>query len=50
MKQEAGDDKIRLAILDFLAGDPIPYLKEIQRLETQEEEEKMELVQVTQDI
>ena len=38
MKQETGDDEISQALFDFLAGDPIPYLKEIQRLETQEEE------------
>jgi uncharacterized protein with von Willebrand factor type A (vWA) domain len=38
IQQETGDDEISQAILDFLDGDPIPYLKEIQRLETQEEE------------
>ena len=37
MRHEAGDDDISQAIFDFLAGNPIPYLKEIQRLETQEE-------------
>ena len=38
MRQEAGDDELSQAIFDFLGGDPIPYLREIQRLETQEEE------------
>lgn len=31
------NDPIGKAISDFLAGDPIPYLKELQRLENQEE-------------
>lgn len=38
MKTEIGEDPLSEAIFDFLAGDPIPYLKEIQRLETQAEE------------
>ncbi len=37
MRQDTPDDDITQAIFDFLGGDPIPYLKEIQRLETQEE-------------
>lgn len=38
MREETGDDELSQAIFDFLGGDPIPYLKEIQRLETQTEE------------
>jgi len=38
MKTEIGEDPLSEAIFDFLAGDPLPYLKEIQRLETQAEE------------
>lgn len=38
MRQAAGDDDITQAIFDFLAGAPIPYLKLIQKLETQRDE------------
>ena len=43
MRQEAGDDEITQAIMDFLAGDPIPYLRQIHRLETQTEESSQAL-------
>lgn len=43
MRREAGDDDITKAILEFLAGDPIPYLSQIHRLETQEEESSLAL-------
>lgn len=35
LRREAGDDEISQAIMDFLAGNPIPYLGQMQRLETQ---------------
>jgi len=38
MLQDAGNNDISQAIFDFLGGDPIPYLQQIQRLETQKEE------------
>ncbi len=37
MAERNEDDPLNQAIMDFLAGDPIPYLKEIQRVENQEE-------------
>ncbi|MFZ2631519.1 MAG: VWA domain-containing protein [Desulfosalsimonadaceae bacterium] len=43
MRREAGDDEITKAIMDFLAGDPIPYLRQMQRLETQTEESSQAL-------
>jgi len=38
MRQDAANDEISQAIFDFLAGAPIPYLKLMQKLETQKEE------------
>jgi uncharacterized protein with von Willebrand factor type A (vWA) domain len=38
LKEQMGNDPITRAILDFLSGDPIAYLAELQRVENQAEE------------
>lgn len=38
LKSQMAHDPITDAILDFLSGDPISYLRELQRLENQEEQ------------
>ncbi|MFP4227132.1 MAG: VWA domain-containing protein, partial [Desulfobacterales bacterium] len=43
MAERTADDPLDQAIMDFLAGDPIAYLKEIQRVENQSEAPRQRL-------